>query len=264
MPPKLKRAGEGDAGDDPRKRFNVSSTTANSVAIAAPGVVTSVKSGTATKSSATSKPGAVRGAPKPGVRKVGVAAMASRARVGSTGSLLAKKEAPAPIVTKNALMWFRNDLRILDNKALHAASLRAKLGDKRNVIGLYIISESEWSSHDDAPLKIDFWLRNLAALKIALTELNIPLLVKTATTKTDVVSIVETIVKDMDISHVFWNADYLVDELKRDGLVKSLIAKHPGVYVEECEDQCVVSPREIKSKVGWNAMRNVCAHVPLY
>ncbi|GJJ78506.1 deoxyribodipyrimidine photo-lyase [Entomortierella parvispora] len=250
MPPKLKRAGEGDAGDDARKRPSISSATAKSVAIAAPGVVASVKTGITTKSSATSKPGAVRGAPKPGIRKVGIATMTSRARVGSTGSPLAKKEAPAPIVTKNVLMWFRNDLRVRDNKALHAASLRAKMGDRRNVVGLYIISESEWTSHDDAPLKIDFWLRNLAALKIVLAELNIPLVVKTAVAKTDVIGIVEAVVKDMDISHVFWNADYLVDEMKRDNLVKSAITKHPGVYTEECQDQCIVSPREIKSKTG--------------
>jgi deoxyribodipyrimidine photo-lyase len=51
---------------------------------------------------------------------------------------------------------------------------------------------------------------------------------------------------------VFWNAEYLVDEMKRDSLVKSLITKLPGIYVEECQDQCVVSPREIKNKVRVN------------
>ncbi|KAG0041550.1 hypothetical protein BGZ83_001661 [Gryganskiella cystojenkinii] len=244
MPPK-KRAGEVDGGDDPRKRPDIPSTAGKSVAITTPGTAAQAKG----KPSTTSKPGVVRGAPKPGARKLGGAVVAGRARL-PTGSSAVKKETPAPIVTKHSLMWFRNDLRLLDNRALNAASVRAKMGDKKNLIGLYIISGSEWSSHDDAPVKIDFWMRNLASLKTALEELNIPLVVKTAHTKKDVVGIVETVVKDMDISHVFWNAEYLVDEMKRDSLVKSALGKLPGVYIEECQDQCVVPPRDIKSKTG--------------
>jgi deoxyribodipyrimidine photo-lyase len=129
------------------------------------------------------------------------------------------------------------------------------MGDK-NVIGLYIISGSEWSSHDDAPVKIDFWMRNLSSLKAALEELSIPLVVKTAHTKKDVVDIVETVVKDMDISHVFWNTEYLVDEMKRDGLVKSTLVKLPGVYcmLKSARISVLCPQMDIKNKVATDSI----------
>ncbi|KAG0310185.1 hypothetical protein BG000_007157, partial [Podila horticola] len=33
-----------------------------------------------------------------------------------------------PTITKNTLMWFRNDLRVQYNRALYASSMRSKLG----------------------------------------------------------------------------------------------------------------------------------------
>jgi deoxyribodipyrimidine photo-lyase len=161
-----------------------------------------------------------------------------------------KKEAPPPVITKNVLMWFRNDLRLLDNKALYAASLRAKIGDKKNLVGLFIISESEWEGHDEAPVKIDFWMRNLAVLKESLGKLNIPLIVKKAASGIDVAKIVESLVKELDISHVFWNTEYMVDENQRDANVRNALARVSGVYVEEFDDLCVIPPKEIKIKVG--------------
>ncbi|KAF9111681.1 hypothetical protein BGX27_004587 [Mortierella sp. AM989] len=254
MPPKKRPAGDDTNGDEPRKRAAAatSTTATKSVTISTPGTAaTAAKPATAaTKSSATSKTGTVRGAPKPGIRKVGAAALANRARLPIAGASTLKKEAPPPIITKNALMWFRNDLRLQDNKALHAASLRVKLGDKKCLVGLFIISETEWASHDEAPAKIDFWMRNLATLKKSLDKLHIPLVVKKASSASSVVGIVESVVKEMDISHVFWNAEYMVDEKKRDKAVKMALEKLPAIYVEQHEDQGVVPPKEMASKTG--------------
>ncbi|KAI1306459.1 hypothetical protein EDD11_004751 [Mortierella claussenii] len=154
-----------------------------------------------------------------------------------------------PIETKNALMWFRTDLRLQDNKALYEASMRSKVG-ARCLIALYIISEEEWEDHDEAPIKIDFWMRNLTCLKKGLDELMIPLVVKTAKHKTDVVNVVEQVVKEMDISHVFWNADLMVNEQRRDAKVKKALLKLPGVRVEECDNECIINPSEVRTKSG--------------
>ncbi|KAG0273217.1 hypothetical protein BGZ95_010963 [Linnemannia exigua] len=156
-----------------------------------------------------------------------------------------------PIVTRNVLMWFRNDLRIRDNKALYAASMRSKVGgNNKFLIALYIISEEEWKEHDEAAVKIDFWMRNLTTLKASLDKLAIPLVVKTAPKKTDVAKVVEGVVSDMDVSHVFWSGELMVDERKRDRLVREALEKHSGVYVEEHEDQCIVSPEDVRTKTG--------------
>ncbi|KAF8929654.1 hypothetical protein BGZ47_000957 [Haplosporangium gracile] len=158
-----------------------------------------------------------------------------------------------PIVTRNVLMWFRRDLRIRDNKALYAASMRSKVGgtDNHFLIALYIISEEEWAEHDEAPVKIDFWMRNLVTLKASLDKLAIPLVVKTAKRKTDVVKVVEEVVEGMDVSHVFWSQELMVNERKRDRLVKeALEKKHSGLYVEEHEDQLVVPAEDVRTKTG--------------
>ncbi|KAG0202245.1 hypothetical protein BGX28_005182 [Mortierella sp. GBA30] len=254
MPPKKRPAGEDAHGEELKKRATnpASTTAAKSVNIAAPGTVTS-RPGTTAKvgaTVATSKPGTVRGTPKPGIRKVaGAATLANRARLHpSSGTVVKKEPSPPPVITKNTLMWFRNDLRLQDNRALDAASKQAKIGDKKCLVALYIISESEWESHDEAPVKIDFWMRNLAELKKALDKLNIPLIVKRAGAKSDVVGLMESVIKELDISHVCWNAEYMVDERKRDIAVKKALVKLPGVYVAEYEDQCVAPPKEIQTK----------------
>ncbi|KAK3813244.1 MAG: DNA photolyase, FAD-binding/Cryptochrome [Benniella sp.] len=251
MPPKKRPAEEGGNSDDPRKRTTpaAAATPAKSVIASTSGALGAAKPVVKPAPPVTPKAGPVRAPPKPGIRKVGPA-LANRVKLPAPPVSTVKREAPPPVVTKNTLVWFRNDLRLYDNKALHAASVRAKIGDKRNVVGLFIISEKEWEDHNEAPVKIDFWMRNLAVLKESLGKLNIPLLIKKATSRPDVVKIVESVVKELDISHVFWNTEYMVDEKTRDTDVKNTLTKLPGVYVEELEDQCVIPPKAMISKTG--------------
>ncbi|KAF9170033.1 hypothetical protein BGX20_009516 [Mortierella sp. AD010] len=138
-----------------------------------------------------------------------------------------------PTETRNTLMWFRTDLRLKDNKALYEASMRSKVGGTdRYLIALFIISEEEWAEHDEAPIKIDFWMKNLTSLKRSLDELSIPLIVKTAKLKSDLVKMIESVVEEMDISHVFWNADLMVDEQRRDRAVRKALQRM-NVHAEE-------------------------------
>ncbi|KAF9927493.1 hypothetical protein FBU30_003210 [Linnemannia zychae] len=172
----------------------------------------------------------------------------------STGKMPIKTEdddQAGPIVTRNVLMWFRNDLRIHDNRALYAASIRSKVGGNNSfLIALYIVSEEEWSEHDEAPVKIDFWMRNLVTLKASLDNLAIPLIVKKAPKKSDVIKTVEDVVQEMDISHVFWSSELMVDEKKRDHQVKLKLLKNRGVYVEEHENQVIVPTEDVRTKTG--------------
>ncbi|KAG0227896.1 hypothetical protein BGW41_003641 [Actinomortierella wolfii] len=249
MPPKRRAdeelSGAGGVNPTPNKR------------VAAPGAGPSAATGAAavrTAAPAGTRAGVMRAAPKPGVRKVGAAAAQARAKAAVPGaggmSIGIKKEPPKPAIpTRNVLMWFRTDLRLKDNRALHAASVRSKVGN-RNLIALFIVSEKEWEQHDEAPIKIDFWMRNLAKLKELLNNLAIPLVVKRADTPESVTSIVESVVKEMDISHVFWNAELMVDERRRDRRVKKALLALPNTVVEECDDQCVIPPKEITTKTG--------------
>ena len=69
------------------------------------------------------------------------------------------------------LVWFRQDLRIHDNSAL------AQAMQPGSTLAVYIVSPAQWQQHDDAPIKIDFQLRNVLALSAQLEQLNVPLLV---------------------------------------------------------------------------------------
>lgn len=70
------------------------------------------------------------------------------------------------------LIWFRLDLRVQDHTALYYAMQQGPC------IALAVISPEQWRMHDDAPIKIDFYLRQLLVLKQQLSELNIPLLIE--------------------------------------------------------------------------------------
>lgn len=72
------------------------------------------------------------------------------------------------------LIWLRSDLRLHDNTALSAATQRGP------TVALYLLSPRQWQAHDDAPCKVDFWLRNLEQLSGDLARLNIPLLIRQA------------------------------------------------------------------------------------
>jgi hypothetical protein len=70
-----------------------------------------------------------------------------------------------------ALHWFRTDLRVADNPGLAAAQASGL-----PVAGLYIATPAQWDMHDDAPIKRDFWRRNLHELQQSLMAMGIPLL----------------------------------------------------------------------------------------
>ncbi|KAF9303554.1 hypothetical protein BGZ74_003529, partial [Mortierella antarctica] len=153
-------------------------------------------------------------------------------------------------VTKNTLMWFRNDLRLQDNRALYAASMRSRVGQDSAVLALYVLSPEEWAHHDEAAVKIDFWMRNLVALKAELAALDIPLLVRTAVHQEEVVAVVRETVRECGVSHVFWNRELMVDEQKRDRRVRRALEEEEGVVVEVFDDQCIVPPRDVRTKTG--------------
>jgi len=71
------------------------------------------------------------------------------------------------------LVWFRQDLRIVDHSALWHARQTGPC------IALVTLSPVQWRQHDDAMIKIDLYLRQLKVLKEQLKQLNIPIIIQT-------------------------------------------------------------------------------------
>jgi deoxyribodipyrimidine photo-lyase len=143
-----------------------------------------------------------------------------------------------------SLVWFRRDLRVHDNTALHDA---AKASD--SIIGLFVITPKQWKEHDDADAKVSFWLENLRCLSDELEKLNISLLVKVCDSFADTPEIVIQVAKKHACSQLFFNLEYEVNERRRDGLVTEA-ANVEGIEVQSCHDRVIVPPSEIETKDG--------------
>ncbi|WP_448682878.1 deoxyribodipyrimidine photo-lyase [Pseudomonas nicosulfuronedens] len=157
---------------------------------------------------------------------------------------------------KRQLVWLRTDLRLRDNSALHAAAERGP------VIALYLLSPSQWQSHDDAPCKVDFWLRNLRELRAGLDKLNIPLLIRVADRWKAAPSIIARLCRELEIETVHINEEYGVNEATRDAAVKKAL-EPDGIRLRSHLDQLFFTPGTILTKGGtyfqvYSQFRKVC------
>jgi deoxyribodipyrimidine photo-lyase len=141
------------------------------------------------------------------------------------------------------LIWFRTDLRVHDNMALNAAL------EKGSVVGLYIATPKQWQDHDDAPIKIDFWRRNLEALKQSLSELNIPLIFFQVPDYKAVPEVIRGILSTGQVESLQFNAEYPLNEARRDASVITLAEDH-GLYARVYHDQVLLEPGSVLNKSG--------------
>jgi deoxyribodipyrimidine photo-lyase len=154
------------------------------------------------------------------------------------------------------LIWLRSDLRVHDNTALSAAMERGP------TLAVYLISAAQWQRHDDAPCKVDFWLRNLAAVKTALGELNVPLLIEYADTWDKAPKALLDLCKKHAVEQVHVNDEYGVNEQSRDAQVKATLDK-AGIFFQGHLDQLFFKPGSVLTKSGgyfkvFTQFRKVC------
>lgn len=144
--------------------------------------------------------------------------------------------------------WFKCDLRISDNKALHLASEKAKSAGVP-LICIHIISPQDFKAHMTSAVRVDFVLRSLEVLKEDLAALDIPLYVETVEKRKAIPERIFQLCDDWGVSHLYTNIEYEVDELRREALMtrKGL---EKGIAVHGLSDTCVVSPGELSSGTG--------------
>ncbi|MYZ44815.1 deoxyribodipyrimidine photo-lyase [Schauerella aestuarii] len=110
----------------------------------------------------------------------------------------------------NAICWFRTDLRVHDNPALAEAMAYGP------TLAVFVISPVQWQAHREAPVKVDFWLRNLAALQQALDALNVPLKIIHSDDWQDVPEKLAALCKAHAVTAVHANAEWGINERRRD------------------------------------------------
>ncbi len=149
-----------------------------------------------------------------------------------------------------SLVWFRSDLRTVDNTALHRA---CKLGNgdtaDSGVVGLFVVSPEEWKTHDYAPAKVDLILRTLRELSRSLAALNIPLLIRNAAAAAHVPRIVLNAAREHSCGTLWFNKEYEVNEAARDAAVTRAFARE-GLKAFACTDQSLIEPGEVRTGEG--------------
>lgn len=154
------------------------------------------------------------------------------------------------------LIWLRSDLRQHDNTALAAAAARGP------TVAVYLVSPQQWLEHDDAPCKVDFWLRNLRELSQSLGALNIPLLIRSAPHWDQAPAELLKLCRHLKIEAVHVNEEYGVHESRRDEAVAETL-RAEGIEFHSYLDQLLFKPGTVLTKTGtyfqvFSQFRKVC------
>lgn len=146
--------------------------------------------------------------------------------------------------TMRTLMWFREDLRVHDNTALfHAAET------KNEVFAVYIIAQDDWVQHDVASCRIDFIFSQLSLLNDQLAALNIPFYLLEAKKNTSIPPLLLNFIKEQQISALYFNEQYGIDELRRDQAIERLLKKNQ-IAVYAYTDEVILAPGDVLTEKG--------------
>jgi deoxyribodipyrimidine photo-lyase len=136
--------------------------------------------------------------------------------------------------------WFHpKDLRIQDNTALHHASQLAQ-GAKKPLVCVYVNCAADESWHGTSPARVDFMYEGLRLMQKELKGLNIPLVFLECEDRKKIVPTVIEWFKQHNVSHVFGNYEYEIDEMRRD--IRLVREVGEDIQVSLHHDQTVIEP----------------------
>ncbi len=143
-------------------------------------------------------------------------------------------------MSRYAIVWFRQDLRVIDNPALTAA-----VESGADVIPLYIWSPEE--EGDWAPGSASrYWLHHaLLSLDRELQARGSRLVLRGGTC----LETINSLIKQTGAEHVYWNRCYEPAAVKRDSRIIKALEKS-GVSVETYTGQLLHDPQQIKNRQG--------------
>lgn len=142
-----------------------------------------------------------------------------------------------------ALVWLRRDLRISDHSAFHAAAQSGKA-----IVAVFALTPDMWRAHDDAGVKVDFWLRNLRELATSLAARHIPLKVL-ETTLPELPAALLRLAEACGCEAVHWNEVYELNERCRDEAVRRTF-EQAGKRVAVHHDRLIVRPGSLSTQEG--------------
>jgi deoxyribodipyrimidine photo-lyase len=139
-----------------------------------------------------------------------------------------------------ALLWFRRDLRVSDNTALHQACSR-----KVPILPVFIFDPGILSEKKDVMRRTAFLLPALESLSANLAALGAPLILR----KGNPVQVLRALVKETGAKTLFFNKDIEPYSRERDEKVAEM-AKEAGVELFACDDLLIHPPGKVQRVAG--------------
>jgi deoxyribodipyrimidine photo-lyase len=128
--------------------------------------------------------------------------------------------------------WFRRDLRLTDNRALHAALMSGM-----PVIPVFIFDEQIYKSERSSTRRLLFLLKALHSLDKELRQHHSHLLIRFGNPP----SALRELVSEVNAQGVYFNKDYSPAALKRDAEVKQTLT----VAIHEYDDLLLIAPSQV-------------------
>ncbi|WP_347253816.1 deoxyribodipyrimidine photo-lyase [Leminorella grimontii] len=142
------------------------------------------------------------------------------------------------------LVWLRNDLRITDNKALHAACSDSNA----KVLAVFIASPAQWAKHDMAPRQAAFIYQNLLLVQRDLAALGIELICHQVGDFAESVTWLADFCRRQRVTSLYYNRQYEVNERLRDDLLENVLGADVARYA--FDDALLLPPGSVLTGSG--------------
>jgi len=140
------------------------------------------------------------------------------------------------------LVWLRNDLRINDNLAIHAACSDSKA----KVMALFLATPEQWQQHDMSPRQAAFIHASLLQVQSALAERGIELHYQACHAFSDSIDVLAEFCEKHQVDQLFYNYQYEVNERQRDAEAEKRL-DDAGVICQGFDDSLLLPPGSVQS-----------------
>ncbi|MBV0933006.1 deoxyribodipyrimidine photo-lyase [Marinobacterium weihaiense] len=142
------------------------------------------------------------------------------------------------------LVWFRNDLRLADNPALHAACASGEA-----VKALVCLTPAQWAEHHESPARQALWQRRLEWLEARLQAADIELIRLNLQRFADCPAAITRLVQEQGASALHFNYEYPLNERHRDRAVCEALDAE-GVTALGYHGDLIVAPGQVLTGQG--------------
>lgn len=143
------------------------------------------------------------------------------------------------------MVWFRNDLRVHDHRALIQACHDAE----GPVLAVFTICAKQWQAHDWSSAKVSLVVRTLAELSRSLAEVRIPLLIVEEMTFAGVPGRLLELAERHKCDALYFNREYEWNERARDERVCEAF-ECTGRVVRSFSDRVLFEPGTLRTQSG--------------